>query len=183
MIGNIAARRYAQALFSLGKKAGAGELDAYGKDLAALSGLLSANPMLKRVLKNPIFGVKEKRALIDSLLDKIGASAVVRRFCALLADKERLGILAEIQAVFSTLLDVEQGVVRGGLVTAVSLDGKKQTTIKSQLEKQTGKKLVLEYAVDPSILGGVVLKVGDTVLDASLRAQLNILKENIKRGE
>ena len=67
--------------------------------------------------------------------------------------------------------------------TAFALADARQDQIKVKLEKQSGKKLVLSFAVDPSIIGGVVLKVGDKVLDASLRAQLEILKEQIKRGE
>ncbi len=59
----------------------------------------------------------------------------------------------------------------------------KQKDLKAKLEKQTGRKLVLDFSTDKSILGGVVLKVGDNIMDASLRAQLEILKENIKRGE
>jgi F-type H+-transporting ATPase subunit delta len=84
---------------------------------------------------------------------------------------------------FQALLDEAQGIVRGDLVTAVGLDDAKQQAIKEQLEKQFNTSLVLDYHTDEDILGGVVLKVGDQVLDASLRAQLNILKENIKRGD
>ncbi len=177
------ARRYARALFDLGKKKGLGELDAYGKDLSGLAQAVQASPELYRVLRNPIFSAEDKKKVLGKLLDKFGAGQTVRNFCMLLADKGRLAFLPDIEAYFSSLLDVEKGVVRGELVTAIELGKAKQDKVKGQLEAQAGQKLVLDFSVDPAILGGVMLKVGDKVLDASLRAQLDILKENIKRGE
>ena len=73
--------------------------------------------------------------------------------------------------------------MRSELVTAVELSKERQDKIKSQLESQTGKKLAMEFSVDQSIIGGIILKVDDKALDGSLRAQINILKDNIKRGE
>ena len=89
----------------------------------------------------------------------------------------------EIAEAFGKLLDEAWGVVRGKLLTAVSLSKEQQAGILARLEKQTSKQIALKFEVDPSILGGVVLQVGDNVLDASLRAQLAILRDIIKRGE
>lgn len=183
MTGNIIARRYARALFSLGKKAGSEELKAFGKELDALAGVIKSTPELGKIFRNPIITVDEKKAVIASLLDKAQVSVIVRNFCKLLADKERLSAIPEIQAFYNVLLDADQGIVRGELITAIKLPKAKCDKVKSQLEKQAGQKLFLSFSTDQSILGGVVLKVGDKVLDASLRAQLGILKENIKRGE
>jgi F-type H+-transporting ATPase subunit delta len=74
-------------------------------------------------------------------------------------------------------------VLRGKLVTAVKLADNVQKNVVDKLEKQSGQKVVLDYEVDKDIIGGLMLKIGDKVLDASIRAQLQILKENIKRGE
>ena len=88
------------------------------------------------------------------------------------------------KAVFSTLLDAETGrCARRADHGPSSLQQQSKKTLKAKLEKQTGRKLVLNFDTDKDILGGVVLKVGDNIMDASLRAQLEILKENIKRGE
>lgn len=183
MTDNIIARRYAKALFAIGVEKGGNELPAYGKDLAALAEACKASPEIVKVFRSPIFGAADKKAVVDKLLDKIGVGQMVRNFCLLLADKDRLGFLPAIQAVFAELLDAHQGVLRGNLVTAVKLPKAKQEAIKQQLESQAKAKLVLGYEVNPEILGGVVLKVGDKVLDASLRAQLSMLKEQIIRGE
>lgn len=183
MTGNIVARRYAKALFAMGKKKGLSELEAYGKDLADLAAVLGDSPELLRVFRNPIFSVEEKRKVVDAMLKKVDPNPIVRNFCYLLADKGRLDQLIDIEFVYSLLLDAEKGVIRGELLTAVELDSAKQKSVQAQLEAQSKRKLVLDFSVDPAILGGVVLKVGERVMDASLRAQLEIMKENIKRGE
>ncbi|MGE4298239.1 MAG: ATP synthase F1 subunit delta [Desulfovibrionaceae bacterium] len=183
MIGNIVARRYAGALFAIGKKKGADELAAFGKDLSALVEALEAAPDLKKVFRNPIFSVEEKKQVIGKVLDSMSPTATVRNFCFLLADKKRLPYLGDIASVFASYLDAEQGVLRGEVVTAIALSEAKQGDVKNKLESQAGRSLVLDFSTDASILGGLILKVGDRVMDASLRAQLGILKENIKRGE
>ncbi len=183
MTGNIVARRYAKALFALGQKKGAAELTAYGSDLGKLAEVLAADPNVLKVFRNPIFGTDKKKAVAEAIINKIGVGQVVKNFVLLLADKERLANLPEIQAFYAKLQDEAQGVLRGRLTTAVKLDKKRQDDLKATLEKKSNRKLVLDYGVDPAIIGGLVLKVGDQVLDASLRAQLQMLKENIKRGE
>lgn len=183
MIGNIVARRYARALFAIGKEKGVKDLDSYGKDLNGLMDMVSQSPELIRIFRNPIFTIEEKKAVVAKLLEKGGTGQIVSNFCYLLADKERLAVLPDIVEYFNTLLDVEQGIVRGELVSAVKLKKAKQKTVLKELEEKSGQKLVLDFSTDAAILGGVVLKIGDRVLDASLRAQLGILKDNIKRGE
>jgi F-type H+-transporting ATPase subunit delta len=81
------------------------------------------------------------------------------------------------------MLDDARGISRGVVTTAVELDEEHMDAIRTKLESQTGRKLVLEYVIDPAIIGGIVLRVGDSVYDASLRAQLDNLRESIKRGE
>jgi len=121
--------------------------------------------------------------VLEKVLDKLSVSQVVRNFSMLLADKNRLAYLPDIGSVYAMLLDEAQGIMRGKVLTAVALPEKRQGEIKQKLEKQTGRKLVLGYDVDPGIIGGLVLQIGDKVLDASLKAQLSKMKEQIKRGE
>jgi F-type H+-transporting ATPase subunit delta len=183
LTGNIVARRYARALFALGKKSGLPELESHAASLAEMRQALAESPDLARVFRNPIFSAAEKRSVVKNLAKKLKISGPPLNFCLLLAEKGRLGSLEAIAAAFDELLDAEKGVLRGKLLTAVSLDQTKQTAITAQLEKTAKRSLALEFGVDPEILGGVVLKVGDQVMDASLRAQLSILKDTIKRGE
>lgn len=183
MTDAVIARRYAHALFALGKKTGMKELERHGTSLGALDSLLGASPELDKVFKSPVVSVEEKRKVLAKLLKSIDADKTMTNFCLLLADKGRLSSLRHIATCYGTLLDAEKGVIRGRLCTAVSLDAKKQSHLKELLEKKAGKSIELAFDVDKSILGGVVLKVGDRVLDASLRAQLAILRDTIKRGE
>ncbi len=159
------------------------EMERYGQTLQALSGALEESPRLSDAFRTPVLGMDEKKGLVRSLLEKAGAGEMERRFCELLADKGRLPLLPAIATDYSALLDEARGLSRGVLTTAVALDAERQSAITAQLESQTGHKLELAYTVDPAILGGLVLKIGDTVLDASLRAQLDNLRESIKRGE
>ncbi|MDQ7031858.1 MAG: ATP synthase F1 subunit delta [Desulfonauticus sp.] len=180
---NIVARRYARALFALGQKEGEGALKSYGQGLSEVCAVLEAAPELQRIFANPIFSSEEKKAVLSKILDKLSLDPVVKNFCFLLADKNRLKFLLEIKDCYVELLDVAQGIVRGELFTAIELEEALKTDIAKKLEEQSKSRVVLDYKVDPEILGGLVLKVGDKVLDASIKAQLQILKENIKRGE
>jgi F-type H+-transporting ATPase subunit delta len=183
LTGNIVARRYARALFSLGKEQGDAELVTYGQNLSGLVDALKESPQLDRIFRNPVFKVEEKKAVLNVILSKIKSKQMVINFCHLLADNNRLGFLADIQAFYAQLLDEHQGVSRGEVVTAINLDKEQRDSLKSSLEKKVNRQLILEYTVDPRILGGLVLKVGDRIMDASLRAQLVAMKETIKRGE
>jgi F-type H+-transporting ATPase subunit delta len=181
--GNIVARRYAKALFAVGQKQGESQLDVYGKQLGELAGALEGAPEVLRFFKNPVFSVEEKKAVLKQIAEQLGLAGPILNFAFLLADKNRLVSVPDIAADYASMLDEQHGIISGKLVTAVAISDARKVELKERLEKQTGKKLVLDFATDADILGGVVLKIGDSVLDASLRAQLNILKETIKRGE
>jgi F-type H+-transporting ATPase subunit delta len=180
--GNIVARRYAGALFAFGRKAGLPELEKIAVDLDALREMVKASVKLFKFYQSPVFSVEDKDRITSSLLSELKAGAHTRNFCRLLARKGRLAQLPAIADCFDRLMDEEKGVIRGELVTAVVLDEGRRAEVLKQLRKQAGRELALTYSVDPDILGGVLLKVGDKVLDASLRVQLSILKEQIKRG-
>ncbi len=183
MTDTVIARRYANALFSIGKQSGLEDLEKYGENLANLEACVVNTPVLDKVFKSPVVTVQEKKSVIKKVLSEMGADTMLTNFCLLLADKNRLSTLKDISNIYGELLDKEKGILRGTLVTAISLDTKKKNAIKKQLEEKAGKNIYLDFSVDKSILGGVVLHVGDRVLDASLRAQLAVLRKTIKRGE
>ncbi len=183
MTSNIVARRYAKALFELGEKSGLPELERYSASLAELREMVTASTDLSHVFSNTIFTPTEKKGVLTKVAKKAKIGGAILNFCLLLADKGRLSSLSEIVAVFDEMLDIKKGILRGELFTAVSLDDAKKTAVTTQLAGQANRTLVLNFGVAPDIIGGVVLKVGDLVMDASLRAQLSILKDTIKRGE
>lgn len=177
----ILARRYARALFAIGEENG--EYKKYGEELAALAEVLDYNPKILQVFKNPIIDAEDKKQIAKTLTEKAEVSKVVQNFCLLLGDKERLGNFPSIQKHYNKLLDQKEGLLRGKLVTAIQLSSEKQNEIKNKLEEKFAQNLILDHETNNSILGGLVLQVGDKVYDASLKAQLDRLKENIKRGE
>jgi F-type H+-transporting ATPase subunit delta len=178
----VVARRYANAIFAIGSKDGVEARDRYGSALSGLGEMLVASPPLAATLKSPVITAEEKKGVLGKLLDRLKADATVRNFCFLLADKERLGFLGEIAGMYGDLLDEAKGVIRGRLTTAVDLSKEKRAELKAKLEEKAGSVIELTFATDKDILGGMVLKIGDRVLDASLRAQLGILRETFKRG-
>lgn len=182
MTETVIARRYANALFSLGKRHGGGALNERGTVLADLAAMIREEPKLGLVLKSPVISADEKKALLAALLERMGADQTLRNFCFLLADKERLGALSDIADWYGILLDETNGVLRGKVITAVRLPPERREEVRASLAEKAGRDMELVFSVDPSILGGMVLAVGDRVMDGSLRAQLGILRENLKRG-
>ena len=183
MTGNVVSRRYAKALFAIGAGKGEADQKTYGEQLIALSELLSGAPEAMGFFKNPSFSAEEKKAVINQLVGKLSVDPMVKNFCDLLADKGRVEMLPAIASDYKAMMDVVSGVLSGELTTVSELNEERKSAIQAQLEKQAGKKLELDFATDKEILGGIVLKIGDKVMYASLKAQLQILKENIKRGE
>jgi len=182
MTGSVAARRYAKALFDLAKRSDANALDKAGSDLAAFAALAGENPELTRLFRDPVFSPEEKRGVISALTERLKNGDMVRDFLFLLADKHRLVLLDRIAGEFQSLLDAEKGIVRGEVVSAMTLGEKTRKNIEDTLEKKAGKTLILDFKVDEALLGGMLLRVGDSVMDASLKTQLSLLKDTIKRG-
>mgnify|MGYP001331221022 CR=1 FL=1 len=183
MTGKIVARRYAKALFALAAKAGGNAPAQYGADLEAFAAILVASPDLLRVFASPVIAEEAKRSVLAGLVGKLSLTPMVGNFLSLLIEKGRASFVVDVAVFYRTLLDEANGVLRGQLATAYVLSETRQDQIKTTLEHQSGKTMELSFVVDPALLGGVLLKIGDKVLDASLRAQLAILKEQIKRGE
>ena len=170
-------RRYARALFSLGSDNG--RFEAYGNELAAFSTLTSGSTDLTSALSNPVVKVSEKRAILEALLPRVGASAEVSRFVLLLLDRGRLDQLAVIASDYERLTDERLGRVRGRVASAVALSTAEFDQVRVALEKRTGKRVILNATVDPELLGGIVAQVGDLVLDGSLRSRLEILSRKL----
>ena len=132
MIGNVVSRRYAAALFSIGKEAGIEELERYGASLSALGEAVEKTPKLAEAFRNPVLSSEEKKKVVLSLLDVAGGGAIEQRFCALLADKDRLGLLPAIAADFGVMLDDARGISRGVVTTAVELDDEHMDEIRTK---------------------------------------------------
>ena len=177
----ILAKRYAKALFAIGKEDGTYE--AYSEALAAVAALFNSNPEVEDALTNPLYPVDIREKAMGAIIDSMQADKVMGNFLNLLVQKKRAAILPEIAEEFKIMVDEDKNISHGKVVSAIELDSELHNKIQATLEKITGKKVELTASVDPSIIGGVIAKVGDLVLDGSIRTQLASLKGSIKGRE
>ena len=181
MIASKVSKRYAKALFSLGLEDGNFEL--YGRDLTEFSRFCQDNEDFQKAIANPIFPLEDRKKILHFVLEKSGFSVVVKNFLNLLLDKNRIGAIESVTDYYSKLTDEVSDIARAEIITARPLREDALGRIERSLESLTSKKIKSEVAEDQSLIGGVVVKIGDLVLDGSVKAQLEGLKESLKRGE
>lgn len=175
------ARRYAKALLLIGKEDGNAET--YREELGGFASLLGENPNLEQALTNPLYEFGQRRKILDTLLEKMSPSKVFTSFIMLLFDKRRIGFVADINGFYGRYADELKGVARANLVSATELPDETVEKIRAALSKRTGKDIILETEQDPSLIGGIVTRIGDLVLDGSIKTQLLNMSESLKRGE
>ncbi len=181
MKNEILARRYAKAMFVVGSEDGT--LDAFAEGLQALAEMYEKLPEMRDALSNPIYPMDVRMQVMQKLAEKIGADQTMIRFLDLLVERGRATLIPEIAESFQSMVDEERGVSQGLVTTATELNADLQEKTKATLEKLTGRKVVLKTEVDPSIVGGIIAKVGDLVLDGSIKNQIDGLKDTIKGSE
>lgn len=181
MRNTILAKRYAKALFAVGKDDGA--FEQYGQMLGEMAGLYAEYPEVEDALTNPMYPLDARAKVMEHLVKGVNAPQVMANFFNLLVQKKRANVLPEIAEVYQAMVDEAQNVCRGSIVSATELSGDMKGKVQAALEKITGKKVVLSTNVDSSIIGGVIAKVGDLVMDGSIKNQLAALKESIKGRE
>lgn len=181
MTSTVVARRYAKALFAVAQEDG--KFDEYCQVLNAMGELVSQYPQVKDALVNPLYPLDVKAKVMEELIKAMAAPQIMANFFKLLVTKRRAGIIPEIVKKFQGMVDAHENISRGIVVTATEIQDSLMGRIQETLEKITGTKVVLEKKVDPSILGGMIAKVGDMVVDGSIKTQLMGLKDTIKRSE
>jgi F-type H+-transporting ATPase subunit delta len=181
VISTRIARKYAKALLAIGKEDGQAEV--YKEELAGFANLMAENKELEQAISNPLYDTESRKKVLDAVVEKVGPSRTMASFLALLFDKGRIQYLGDIYRYYEKLTDELANIVRADVVSAVELPDETVEKIKAALSEQTGKEVTIEKAVDPSLIGGVVTRIGDLVLDGSVRTQLMSLKESLQRGE
>ncbi len=181
MIRSRVAKRYAKALLSLGQEDG--EYQQYGKELAVFSGFFATNKEFREVIASPAFAVEDRKRILNIILGKGSYSDIVKNFLNLLLDKNRIDAIQEISSYYESLTDEVAQIARVEVVTPRPLRGDARQRLEKALEEMTSKKIRMEILEDKSLLGGLVVKIGDLVLDGSIKAQLEGLKESLGRGE
>ncbi|MGD2124612.1 MAG: ATP synthase F1 subunit delta [Desulfobacteraceae bacterium] len=181
MIRSKVSKRYAKALLSIGQEDG--RFQQYGEELFDFSKICENNKELLGVISNPIFAIEDRKRILHAVLEKSNYSGIIRSFLNLLLDKERIGAIKEISDYYERLTDEVSNIARAEVITPRPLKGGAQTRLEKVLEEMTAKKVKMEIKEDESLIGGIIVRVGDLVLDGSIKAQLQGLKESLKRGE
>ena len=174
------ANRYAKALLDVAIR----EADPVRveQDLAAVAGLFEAHDELRRPLTNPVVPVPAKRAVVEQLTGRLQSSPPVAKLMALLADRDRLELLPALLHAYRERLMDHQNVVRAEVVSTIPLAPDRAATLQQKLAAVTGRTVTMEARVDPSILGGLVARVGTVVYDGSVATQLAKMKERLSEN-
>lgn len=181
MISSKISKRYARALLGLGQEDG--HYVEYRDELQAMARFCRAHKEYFQVLAHRIFSVDERKKVLEIFLAMGKYSPVVKNFMRLLLDKERIGAIQEIADYYAKLVDESTGVTRAKVIAARPLKAEARASIEKALAGLTSKEVKLEVTEDASLIGGVIVKLGDLVLDGSVRAQIESLKESFRRGE
>ena len=176
-MGGSVARRYARALFGIGVDAG--KFEALGAELGSLATLWNESDELRQALENPVFRPEEKRAVLQTILPKIAPTPEVQRFVLLLLERRRIVLLPAIARAYRDLTDAQLGQVRAEVTSAQELAPGTLDRVRRSLEQRTGKKVIVNAKVDAELIGGLVARVGDLVLDGSVRTQLEDLRTRL----
>lgn len=173
-------KRYAKALVALGTEQK--KVDLYGEELSRISAVLAGDDVLRLLLESPTFPAVKKAAILDDIIKKLKLGAGMKNFLGLLLEKDRLSSLKQIEAAYRDLADTLSGVLRAKILTAAELGDEQQQEIKKALEQQTGKRVELQQAVDPDLLGGIKVEIGGRLFDGSLQTQLKRIEDTLKKG-
>lgn len=174
MAGEIAARRYAQAVFQIAQERD--ELEKWRSDLGLLADIFSSAE-LTSLLDDPKIKFDDKVNVIAQNLPE--ASEMLLNLVKLLTSKRRVKIMPQIAEQFARLVDRQQGIEHAEVTTAAPIDKEAETALTEQLTKTTGSRVVISTKVDPEIIGGFIARVGDKVIDGSVRNKLRKLKREL----
>ena len=172
------AGRYATALFELADEAKA--LDAVADDLRALKALLAESESLRRLVRSPVLSRDEQGRAIEAVLSKAGASPLTLKFIGVAAANRRLFALPGMIDAYLAELARRRGEMTAQVTSAHALSDSQTKALVDQLKKAVGAKVTVDVSVDPSLLGGLVVKVGSRMIDSSLRTKLSKLQLAMK---
>jgi F-type H+-transporting ATPase subunit delta len=172
------AGRYAVALFELAEDRGT--LDAVATDLRSLQEMVAGSADLARLIRSPVLSRDEQARALAALGARAGFNDLTRRFLGVLAHKRRLFALPEIVTAYDALLAEHRGEVGAEVVSAVPLSAAQLESVRRQLAAAVGQTVKLSTAVDPDLLGGLVVRLGSRMIDASIRTKLRQLELALK---
>jgi F-type H+-transporting ATPase subunit delta len=172
-----ASLQYANALADIALEQGAGEPAA--KQLESFSAAYAESAELRTFLGSPAVSLKAKHEVLEKIAKRLGASKIIRNFLLVIADNRRTHLIPEIAAAFQQVLRQRQGVAEAEISSAAELTTAQKRELAATLERLTGKTIEPKYSLDPALLGGAVVRIGDTIYDGSLRTRLNEMRARL----
>ena len=173
-VASTYARAFADVVFAAHLDAGRAS-----GGLRQIATLYSESVQLRRVWENPAVPADQKRKLLDAIVQRNGIDKPVRNLVAVLMDHRRLPFLSRIVEQLEKELDARLGFTEAQISSARELGDAEKRTLETQIEKATSKKVRASYELDPSLLGGAVVRIGSTIYDGSVKGQLQRIKEAI----
>ncbi len=172
------AARYARALFELAAESG--DTDGVAADLEKLGEAVEKSADLARLIESPLFDADEQIAGLDAIMDKLGIGALAANFVRLVAQNRRLALLPAMIEAYRTLVAERRGEIRVRVTSAAKLTATQEKKVTAALKEALGSEVLIENEVDPSIMGGLVVKAGSRMIDTSVKTRLNTLKSMLK---
>jgi F-type H+-transporting ATPase subunit delta len=174
------AGRYATALFELARDNKA--IDAVAADLARFDALVADSADLNRLVRSPVFGAEDQAKALSAVLDRAEIKGLAANFLRVIASNRRLFAVRDMTKAFRALVAQHRGEVTAEVTVAEQLNDAHLGALKGALRQITGKDVDLDMKVDPSIIGGLVVKLGSRMVDSSLRSKLNAIKHAMKEA-
>ena len=173
--------RYASALFSLAQDDR--QTETVANALARFDALLSENPDLMRLVRSPIFSAHAQLKALNAILAQAGIEGIAANFIRLVTTKRRLFLIRQMIADYRRLYDESRGVVRAQATAARALNPKSVAALKEQLRRVSGgREVELDVKIDPSIIGGLIVRLGSRMVDGSLKTKLNAIRLTMKEA-
>lgn len=172
-----ASLQYANALADVALEQGQGE--AVLAQLSEFALAYSESHELRNLLNSPAVSPEAKHVVVEKIVERMGASRIIRNFLFVVLDHHRSSQISHIAESVQHVILSRQGVAEADVVSATEMNDAQKSALLQNLEKQTGKKLQAKYSVDASLLGGALVRIGDTIYDGSLRNRLNQMRERL----
>jgi len=172
--------RYATALFELARDERC--IDAVKADLDRFEAMMTENDDLMRLIRSPVFSAEDQLKALTAVLGQVGISGVAAQFLKVLTANRRLFTITDVIRAFGALVAQFKGEATAEVTVAEKLSDKNLDTLKSALKSVTGKDVMLNVKVDPTIIGGLIVKVGSRMVDSSVRTKLNSIKHAMKEA-
>ncbi|AHM55692.1 ATP synthase subunit delta, sodium ion specific [Peptoclostridium acidaminophilum DSM 3953] len=175
-MAELVARRYAGALFEVGLEEN--KLDSFEQELEVIAAAFSENKEFSDIFKAPMVPKEEKKSLIENIF-KGKASDETVNFIKILIDKDRISVLDEISTEFAKLVNEHNNIEEAVAVSAVPIAEDKLEALKVQLAKVTGKSIKIKNEINPSVMGGILVRIGNEEIDGTVKGRLDRLKDEL----